>query len=295
MMIPDPLLYQLLLVALVWLCVMLHVVWPSKRAVTRPTPTEPVTPPRKRSKEPKPFTGLTHTPGCVACEQAAQEPAAPPPPPAPPPPIFPTCGRPRQGDTSQHCCPHPDWAYQGRVGFGNLSANGNPSGGPWRQLPCVECGVYFLETPGTILHGKRVSVDLIVRVSACLAEGLGIRGTARVLKVDPNTVRQWLVAAADQLRACSHDFLHDLHLTQIQLDELYAVLRALKEGTLSEDEALARLSRSPHWVWGAIDPVTKLWLAINVGARPLAMAQCVVHQVVQGLAPDCVPLFLTDG
>src|SRR5262249_39328844 len=26
-----------------------------------------------------------------------------------------------------------------------------------------------------------------------------------------------------------------------------------------------------------------------------AMAPCVVHQVVQVLAPDCVPLFLTDG
>ena len=25
------------------------------------------------------------------------------------------------------------------------------------------------------------------------------------------------------------------------------------------------------------------------------MAQCVVHQVVQVLAPDCVPLCLTDG
>jgi len=25
------------------------------------------------------------------------------------------------------------------------------------------------------------------------------------------------------------------------------------------------------------------------------MAQCVVHQVVQVLAPGCVPLFLTDG
>jgi hypothetical protein len=32
-----------------------------------------------------------------------------------------------------------------------------------------------------------------------------------------------------------------------------------------------------------------------VGDRTLAMAQCVVHQVAQILAPDCVPLFLTDG
>jgi hypothetical protein len=44
-----------------------------------------------------------------------------------------------------------------------------------------------------------------------------------------------------------------------------------------------------------MDPVTKLLLAIDAGERTLAMAQGVVHQVAQVLAPDCVPLFLTDG
>ena len=36
-------------------------------------------------------------------------------------------------------------------------------------------------------------------------------------------------------------------------------------------------------------------LAIDVGHRTLAMAQRVVHQVVQVLAPDGAPLLLTDG
>jgi hypothetical protein len=44
-----------------------------------------------------------------------------------------------------------------------------------------------------------------------------------------------------------------------------------------------------------LDPVSKLLLTIDVGDRTLAMAQGVVHQVVQVLAPGCVPLFLTDG
>jgi len=38
-----------------------------------------------------------------------------------------------------------------------------------------------------------------------------------------------------------------------------------------------------------------LLLAIEVGERTLAMAQRVVHHVAQVLAPDCAPLFLTDG
>jgi hypothetical protein len=41
--------------------------------------------------------------------------------------------------------------------------------------------------------------------------------------------------------------------------------------------------------------VTKLLLTVADGDRTRAMAQRVVHQVVQVLAPDCVPLFLTDG
>ncbi len=292
-MMSDPLFYQLLLVGLVWLCLMLHVVWPSDRATAGPTTPRPAKAPPKRSSDLKPFPGLTRTPPCAACEQAHEH--VPQPPSCPPPRIVPTRGRPRQVDTSQHFCPYPDCAYQGWVGLGNLCANGHPSGAPWRQLHCSSCKGYFLETHGTIFHGKRVSVDLIVHVIGCLAEGLGIRGTARVFEVDPNTVLGWLVEAADQLRAFSRYFLHDLHLTQVQLDELYAVLSAVKDGAVSEDDAIERLSQSPYWVWTAMDPESKLVLAIDVGDRTLALAQRVVHQVAQVLAPDCAPLFLTDG
>src|SRR5215468_11289144 len=44
-----------------------------------------------------------------------------------------------------------------------------------------------------------------------------------------------------------------------------------------------------------MDPESKLLLVIDVGERTLALAQRVVHHVVQVLAPDCAPLFLTDG
>ena len=208
---------------------------------------------------------------------------------------MPTRGRRRQVDTSTHFCPNPDCAYRGWVGWGNLRANGHPNGGPWRQLLCVACRGYFLETLGTLFHGKRASVELIVRVIACLAEGLGIRGTARVFEVDPNTVLQWLVEAAEQLRAFSRHVLHDVRVRQVQLDELFALLSAVKDGEVSEAEAIERLERSPQWVWVAMDPESKLLLAIDVGDRTLAMAQRVVHHVAQVLAPDCAPLFLTDG
>jgi len=77
-----------------------------------------------------------------------------------------------------------------------------------------------------------------VRGLACVAEGLGIRATARVLAVAPKTVLQWLAEAAEHLRAFSASFLCQLHLEQLQLDELYAVLRELKAGEISDEEAI---------------------------------------------------------
>jgi len=194
-----------------------------------------------------------------------------------------------------HFCPQTDCTYRGWLEMNNLRANGHPNGGPWRQLHCTACDSYFPEHHGTIFHGKQAAVELIVRVLACLAEGLGIRATARVFEVAPKTVLQWLAEAAEQLHAFSAYFLCQLHLEQLQLDELYAVLRAFKAAEITEDDAIERLERSPSWVWTVMDPTSKLLVVVDVGCRTLAMAQRVVHQVAKVLAPGCVPLFLTDG
>ena len=136
--------YQLVLVALVWLCLMLQWAWLSDATTAGPTPPPPTPPRRKHLREPKPFAGLTCKPPCDACEHSAAP--RPQTPAAPPPRLVPTRGRRRQVDTSTHFCPNPECAYRGWVGWGNLRANGHPSGGPWRQLLCVACRGYFLET-----------------------------------------------------------------------------------------------------------------------------------------------------
>jgi hypothetical protein len=282
--------YQLAVLALVWFFVLLHVTGSKPGLLAPPMPAKPK---RKRSTEPKPFEGLTHKPHCVLCERDTAQPKAPAP--VPPDPMPPTNRRPRKVDTSMHFCPHAGCRYRGWLGLGNLRANGHPSGGPWRQFHCLDCKGYFPEHHGTIFHGKQGAVEVIVRVLACLAEGLGIRATARGFEVDANTVLHWLVEAAEQLRAFSAYFLCDVHVRQLQLDELYAVLRDVKTGALSEDEAIEHLERSPSWVWSAMDPDSKLLLVIDVGTRTLEMAQRVVHQVVQVLAPHCIPLCVTDG
>ena len=74
--------YQLALIALVWLCLMLHWMWPSASAAC-PTLPAPLPPRPKRTREPTPFAGLTKKPHCDACDHATDShphaPSAPPP------------------------------------------------------------------------------------------------------------------------------------------------------------------------------------------------------------------------
>jgi IS1 family transposase len=288
-MVHDLLFHTLLLFGILGLSVSLIWVWRQRHALTSHATTQAT----RRLPGHKPFPGLTHKPSCATCEDGAQEQVKAPP--AAPSPMVTIRGCPRTVDTQHHFCPSPRCDYHGWVGCGNVRANGHPSGGRWRQLQCVACGTYFLETHGTPIHGKHVPAERLVWAVGALAEGLGIRAVARVFEMDPNTVLQWLVEAADHAAAFSRYFLHDLHVSQVQLDELFALLSAVKAGEVSEAEAFQRWSRSPHWVWVALDPVSKLLLRIDAGDRTLAMTQRVVHQVAQVLAPDCAPLFLTDG
>lgn len=181
-------------------------------------------------------------------------------------------GRRRHIDTTGHCCPHVACSYHGWVGWGNIRANGHPNGRRWRQLMCLSCRGYFLETHDTLLHGKQVGPDKLVWALAALVGGLGIRAVARVFETAPNTVLGWLVEAAEYLETCSCYPVHDLHVEQVQIEELFAVLGAVKDGEIREAKAITRLLRSPHWVWVAMDPVCTMILAVDVGDRPLAMA-----------------------
>jgi hypothetical protein len=127
-MMSNPLFYQCLLVALVLLCLLLHVGLSDNPPRVPNAPLQPHPPRRRRSTEPQPFPGLIHKPLCEACEQGAD--ARPQAPGSPPPVITFTRGRRRTVDTYTHFCPAPGCAYQGWLGRGNLRANGHPGGQP---------------------------------------------------------------------------------------------------------------------------------------------------------------------
>jgi hypothetical protein len=49
------------------------------------------------------------------------------------------------------------------------------------------------------------------------------------------------------------------------------------------------------WLWVALDPLSKLIPVLHLGARSQDTAHTVVHDQRQRLAPDCLPIFTSDG
>jgi IS1 family transposase len=115
---------------------------------------------------------------------------------------------------------------------------------------------------------------------------------ARVLQVEPDTVKTCLVRAAEHMEAVSSYLIRDLQLTQVQVDELWALIQRWDQAEEANPETKRR--RSQGWVWAGIDPDSKLLLATVVGGRSLAYAQLLIHAIVLVLAPGVVPLFLSD-
>lgn len=146
-----------------------------------------------------------------------------------------------------------------------------------------------METSNTIFYGKKTAAETIWQALKALAEGLDIRATARVFAVDPNTIETWLKQAAEQMEAVSAFLIHDLELTQVQVDELWALL-----GRRDRDEE-GEKQRGKRWVWAGMDPESKLMLGYVIGDRSQACAQLLIHIIVALLAPGCIPVFFSDG
>ena len=102
-----------------------------------------------------------------------------------------------------------------------------------------------METQGTIFYCSKASPDKIILALKIMSEGVGIQSTSRILDLDANTVQDWLKQGSEHMEAVSNYLMRELHLSQVQVDELWALL--------GERDELTPQKRDIRWVWSAID------------------------------------------
>jgi transposase-like protein len=107
------------------------------------------------------------------------------------------------------CCQNLACPDYGKRGGGNVRQHGwSSKPRRIRMLYCRTCASYFSERKGTPLWQSRLEEKKALSVLEHVAEGCGVRQTARLVKVNKNTVCRLSALAGDH--ACrAHDELVD--------------------------------------------------------------------------------------
>jgi transposase-like protein len=107
-------------------------------------------------------------------------------------------------DLSRFCCLKTDCPEYGTRGAGNLTACARYGKNQTRLLYCRACKYRFSERKGTPLFGAKLPDEKALDVLSHLADGCGVRQTARLTGTDKDTVARYAARAGEHARQ-----LHD--------------------------------------------------------------------------------------
>src|SRR5262250_3904805 len=128
--------------------------------------------------------------------------------------------------------------------FGQVAPHAQFTWHDWhRQAPrwrCRACRTLVSARPGTAYAGIRTESTTYLRGAVALAEGMSIRATGRLLRIDTDTVNPWLPVLGQHCQSVMPYFFRHLPLRECQLDELWTFV-AKKEARLTPLEKLATL------------------------------------------------------
>jgi len=190
-------------------------------------------------------------------------------------------------------CPHEECEDYGEKGKGNIVFVRKYGAGETQNLfKCKTCGKTFSDRKGTPLFGFILNEEKILDIIMCLVEGNGIRKTARIQRVDKDTVTRILKAFGEHMKAVYEYFMHDYHMEECQFDELWTFIRK-KENNLSELEKLIA-EFGDMWVGIGFDSINKVIASLVVGKRNEELIDKLVGGVKK-VTDNHIPLFTSDG
>ncbi len=123
----------------------------------------------------------------------------------------------------QFCCQNPDCELYGQKGLGNLHQHGfSDQAHTIPMLRCRQCKKEFSARKGTPLFGSRLAVEKVEQIGAHLAEGDGIRKTARLTKVAKETVQRYSRLLGQHGKALHDEQVRHVTVQEAQMDEAWS-------------------------------------------------------------------------
>jgi transposase-like protein len=127
-------------------------------------------------------------------------------------------------DTQRQWCDNEACPDFGRMGTANIKVYSFAE----RRFYCITCQRTFSADKGTFFETVRTPRRVLLDIVAMLVERNSLRAISRIKHCKADTVLHWLDLAGQQAAAVSRYVIHDLHLTQAQIDELWTFVKKNK-------------------------------------------------------------------
>ena len=113
---------------------------------------------------------------------------------------------------------------------GSVRTVSNGSSRGHRQWRCRDCGRSFRATTGTAVAHLKTPTDEVARTLLVVMRRGSLRGAEDLTGHKYETIGQWLRRAGRHAEAVTAALVHDLHLSEVEVDEFWSFVR--KKGVL---------------------------------------------------------------
>jgi IS1 family transposase/transposase-like protein len=177
-------------------------------------------------------------------------------------------------------CVNPECKLYGEQGQGNLIVRKEYGQDQIRYLRCRCCREEFSERKNTALWNSKIPEAQAIAVAEHLAEGCSFKGTARLVGVDPETVRRLNQRLGRHSQHYHEQQVQDIEVEALQADERYG---------------FAGNKQQPAWEAELMDPKSKFVVSHVQGQRDEDLIRRLLTDGASRLAnPHDIALF-TDG
>jgi len=177
-------------------------------------------------------------------------------------------------------CVNMECDLYGQKGCDNLTVRKEYGRDNIRYLRCRHCQEEFSERKNTALWNSKIRESKAISVAEHLADGCHFKSTARLVKVDPGTVRRLSRKVGKHGQMYHDQEVKDVDSTELQADE--------RHGFAGNKEQLA-------WEAELMDPKSKLVIAHVQGVRDKHLIRQLLEDGASRLVDRHQVALFTDG
>lgn len=127
---------------------------------------------------------------------------------------------------------------RGVTGAGNVIVRRTYGPDSIRFLNCRACKAQFSERRGTPLFDLRLPKAKIVDVVKHLAEGIGVRKTARLTGVSRDSVGRIVKIVGKHAKAIHDELVQNLDVPEVQMDEMWSFVGKKRQASQRRGKGL---------------------------------------------------------